>query len=178
MITYVFLIKGLMKDDVEQNFATWLLWALLDLIAALSILFQGGNHTLPFFYAFWGMMIAAILLYKKQLTWSWFETLVVSLVIICVIVWALSGSRIATIASTTAVAIATFPQFLAAWKKPETAGHPMIWVGYTIANVLSLYGGKTWTVEERFYPGVCVVLCASMAILCGRKSKSSRRSGY
>jgi len=173
LTTYVFLIKGLLKEGLEQSFATWFLWALLDLIAALSMLFKGGNYQLALFYTFFGVLIAGLLLYKKQFSWSWLETLVTCLVILCLWIWATSGDRAATIASTTAMAIATTPQLVAAWKKPSTAGSPFILGGYTVANLFSLFGGKAWNIEERFYPAVCVVLCLWLAMLTSRKTKNT-----
>ncbi len=164
-VTYVFLIKGLLGQGVEQSFATWFLWAMLDLIAALSMMFKGGNYQLALFYTFFGTFISGLLLYKKQFSWTRLETTVTGLVIACIVIWATSGDRAATIASTTAMAIATAPQLVAAWKKPMTAGSPFIWGGYTVANIFSFFGGKAWTVEERFYPGVCVVLCVWLTVL-------------
>ncbi|MEK9131565.1 MAG: hypothetical protein AAB447_01500 [Patescibacteria group bacterium] len=168
MLTYVFLIKGLFKE-IEQSFATWFLWALLDLIAALSMLFKGGNYQLALFYTFFGALITGILLYKKQFSWTWLETVISALVVVCLIIWSVSGDRAATVASSTAMAIATIPQLVAAWKKPETAGSPYIWGGYTVANILSFLGGKSWTIEERFYPMVCIGLCVALTVLTCRK---------
>ncbi len=174
LVTYVFLIKGLLREGMEQSFATWFLWALLDLIAALSMMFKGGNYQLALFYTFFGTFIAGLLIYKKQFSWTWLETLVTFLVIVCLVIWATSGDRAATIASTMAMAIATTPQLIAAWKKPSTAGSPFIWGGYTAANLFSLFGGKAWTIEERFYPFVCVLLCVWLAILTSRKTHASQ----
>lgn len=169
LVTYVFLIKGLLRDGLEQNFATWFLWALLDLIAALSMMFKGGNYQLALFYTFFGSLVAGLLLYKRQFNWGRLETAVTFLVLFCLAIWATSGHRAATVASTMAMAIATTPQIIAAWKKPSTAGSPFIWGGYTLANLFSLFGGKTWTIEERFYPFVCVLLCVWLVMLTSRK---------
>lgn len=171
LLTYMFLIKGLLREGMEQSFATWFLWALLDLIAALSMMFKGGNYQLALFYTFFGIFISGLLLYKKQFSWTWLESLVTFLVIVCLVVWATSGDRAATIASTMAMAIATTLQLVAAWKKPSTAGSPFIWGGYTLANLFSLFGGKAWTIEERFYPFVCVLLCVWLAALTSRKNQ-------
>ena len=169
VLTYMLLIKGLLKEKMEQSFATWALWTLLDVIAALSIIFQHGNWALVSLYVLGGLTISSILLYKKQFSWTWFETMIASLVAICLVVWYFSGSWMATIASTTAVLISSAPQFVASWKNPAQAGSPIVWGGYTLANILAFFGGKNWSIEERFYPGVCVVLCATLTVLALRK---------
>ena len=169
VLTYILLIKGLLKEKMEQSFATWLLWMLLDGIATLSIIFQHGNWALVTLYTMGGLTVSCILLYKKQFSWTWFETMVASLVAICLVVWYFSGSWMATIASTTAMAISSVPQFLESWRNPAKAGKPIVWGGYTLANILAFFGGKDWSIEERFYPGVCIVLCTVLTILALRR---------
>jgi hypothetical protein len=44
---YIPLNKGILKGEVKQNIATFLLWITLDLIAAISTWLEGGNFLLP-----------------------------------------------------------------------------------------------------------------------------------
>lgn len=47
----------------------------------------------------------------------------------------------------------------------------LMYIGYVVANFLSMMGGKGWTIEERFYPGVCVIPCGLIAIASLHKSQ-------
>jgi hypothetical protein len=168
---YVPLIKGIYSGDVKQSFATWFLWVALDAIALGSIVVQGGNFIFLACYVFGGTLVAISLIVKKQFTWTWFENLVLCLVAVCIVVWCLSGPRMATIASTLAVVISGIPQFKDSWQKPDrTTG--FIYAGYILANGLFMFAGKTWTIEERFYPGCCVLLCTAIAVAALRKPNS------
>jgi hypothetical protein len=90
------------------------------------------------------------------------------MVIICLVGWKMSGPWLATILSTTGVVLAGFPQLKDAWKTPREM--PLvIYVGYTIVNILSTMGGSSWTVEERLYPATCAVLCAVIVLVSLKK---------
>ena len=165
---YYPLISGISRGEIKQSFATWILWVTLDVIALVSILYQKGNYLILVSYCIGGSVVTLLLLIKQPFKWTWFETFVTFLVIICLIVWKLSGSKMATIASTLAVVISGFPQFLKSWQKPDKKTG-CIYLGYTLANFLSFLGGQAWTIEERFYPGACVILCFSIALAALRR---------
>ncbi len=171
-VTYGFLIRGILGEKVKQSFATWMLWTLLDVIAAASIVLQKGNAALVIVHCMAGALITVMLAIKKQFYWSWFESMIVVLVIVCLVVWATAGDKVATIASTIAVGIASGPQIKLAWQKPEDSP-PGIWVGFTLANFLSFVGGATWTIEDKFFPGFCAVLCLILVVLGIRKPSTS-----
>lgn len=162
------MISGILKGEIKQNVATWILWVSLDVIALMSIILQKGNYLLLMFYCTCGILVILSLVYKRLFSWSKFESFVLGLVVICLVVWSLSGSRWATIASTIAICISGTPQIRDSWRTPDrTTG--MIYMGYVLANSLSFFGGKAWTVEERFYPGMMVILCITIAWVSFRK---------
>lgn len=162
-LLYIPLIRGILNGKVKQNFAAWFLWVSLDTILLVSTIIEKGNFLLLVFYVIGGSLVTASLLYKKLFKWTWFEWFILALVIICLVVWNMSGSKTAIVASTLAVFIAGVPQIVESWIKPDRQSG-LIYMGYVVANFLSLLGGKGWTIEERFYPATCVVLCGLIAI--------------
>ncbi len=162
MLMYIPLIKGVITNQIKQPFAMWLLWTLLDGTTLISVLAQGGNWPILAFYTTMSILITSILLFKKQYGWGKFETLIASLVISCMLIWAISGPKIATIVGTIAIVIATFPMFRDAWKDPKS--NPWkIWLGFSLANGLSTAAGTMWSIEERFYSTSCAILCILIA---------------
>ncbi len=171
LVLYYPLIAGILRDKIKQNCVTWLLWVALDLIALVSIINQKGNYMLLVSYCGCGWIVIGTLIYKKQFKWTSFETFVLSLVVICLVIWYMSGSHWATIASTLAVVISGFPQIRDSWNTPDrTTGH--IYMGYVFANGLSFLGGKAWTIEDKFYPGMMTLLCLAIGCAAYRKLKS------
>jgi hypothetical protein len=161
------LISGILKGQIKQNVATWILWISLDVIALVSIILQKGNYILLIFYCTCGTIVILCLLYKRLFKWTKFETFISVLVCICLIVWYVSGPKGATIASTIAVCISGLPQIRDSWLVPNSRTG-WIYVGFIIANGLFFLGGKAWTIEDRFYPGMMAIMCFVVAIACFR----------
>lgn len=168
-LLYLPLSYSILRGRVKQNLATFILWGSLDLVAGLSILVQHGNYQLPLAYVVGcAIVIVSVLISRSYGAWTWYETMVSILVLICVIAWKMSGPWYGTIFSTAGVFISGLPQLRDSWREPEKSPL-LIYIGFTFVNVMSVLGGKAWTIEERFYPGVCVVLCGMVTIASMRK---------
>jgi len=158
------LVKGILRGEItNQSFATWILWVALDAIALVGLILRNGNYLLLVFYILGGSIVFLSLLYKKLFKWTGFETFVLILVVICLAIWYGSGSRWAIISSTIAVFVAGCPQIKDCWETPDKKT-TLIYFGYTLANFLNFLGGKAWSIEERFYPGICTILCLLIAL--------------
>ena len=176
ILTYFPLWWQIRKGKARQNFLTWVLWSSLDAIAVGSIIAQNGNYLLPLAYSF-GSAVTVYVIVKAGIKaeWTWFETMVVTLVFASIVVWYCSGNKLATVASTTAMAIATFPQLRDAYKKPHEM--PVLaYFSYFVANCLSTAGGKNWSIEERFYPAVASIACFVVTVVAARKFLQKRES--
>ena len=165
---YVPLCISILRGKVKQNLATWLLWALLDGITAASIFYQYGNYLLTASFALGSTFTSLSIIRSKNFQWTWFETMVASLVVACIVIWAASGAYIATIASTTAVIIAGVPMIVECYKKPWDNPFSTFFC-FLVANILGTIGGKEWSVIERLYPAACTIYCLLIVLLIARK---------
>lgn len=168
ILAYILLIHALLRSATEQSFAAFLLWALLDLIAAVTTLLADGNYWLALANTLGSTVITVLLIYKKQVAWSWIESLTALLVIICLVVWYASGEIAGIMASSIAVVIASVPQMVDTWRKPQVT--PVrVYIAFLFANIIALAGGKAWTIEERFYAGCGIFLCSVILIFSQRR---------
>jgi uncharacterized membrane protein YgdD (TMEM256/DUF423 family) len=165
---FIMLIVALLRTDTEQSFAAFFLWALLDGIATITTIIQHGNFWLALSNAIGSTAITLILIRKKQVSWSWIETMTAFLVVACLVIWYTGGERAGIVASSLAVVIASIPQMIDTFKKPE-ATPTLVYTIFLIGNILSVIGGKEWTIEERFYQCCGVFLCAVIAGFSIRK---------
>ena len=174
-ISYIPLTIAVWRKTLKQNFATYALWGLLDTIAAGSIMLKGGNFLLPAMYVACCFGILIGILRTRTFSWGKLETLISVLVVISIGVWMLVGDREATIVSSVGVGLAGLPQLVDFWKKP--VGAPLLeYIGFSIANGLSLYGGADWSISERFYSSVCLALTLSFVlVIVFRQRFSSHR---
>lgn len=167
-LVYIPLTIQVWRGTLVQNFATYFLWALLDVVAAGSIMLKGGNFLLPAVYVLCCAGVLVGILRTGTFKWTWLEWMISALVLICMIVWAFVGNREATIVSTVAVAFAGVPQLVDFWKKPREA--PLLtYLGFTVANGISILAGNDWSIEERFYPTVCTILTIFFVAIAARR---------
>ena len=158
---YIPLTIGILNNTARQSFAAFFLWGLLDTIAMVSSVLQNGNFWLAASNVAGTFSIAGLLLYKRQFEWSRTETITSALVIICLMVWYSAGNTSAIIASSVAVVIAGIPQMAHTKRSPQDT--PMTIYGiWLVANTLSLFAGRAWTIDERFYAVCGLVLCSSI----------------
>ncbi len=169
-ITYVFLCVGVIMGT-PQSFSTWIMWALIDIIAAISIASKGGSFLLPTVYAAGSTLIFVSILIKfRKFEWTWFETMIAGLVVICLAIYGVFGGIFGTIAATISVGIAGVPQFGEFWSNPEKNSWQvfMVYSGFLASNVLTTLGGKNISIQEIYYPLYCTVMCISIVYAIGR----------
>jgi hypothetical protein len=169
LVAYAFLIFALFRTNTQQSFAAFFLWALLDIIATITTIIEGGNYWLALSNAIGSTVITILLIRKKQVSWSWVESMTALLVVVCLVVWYTSGEQAGIIASSLAVVIASVPQMVDTFRKPESTP-TNVYVIFIVANIVSFIGGKAWTIEERFYQGCGIFLCA-VIILCSLRNR-------
>jgi hypothetical protein len=170
IVAYILLIAALLRTKTEQSFAAFLLWAMLDLIATVTTILEHGNYWLALSNAIGSAVITLVLIYKKQVSWSWIESMTALLVVVCLVVWYAVGEQAGIIASSLAVVIASVPQMADTYKKPEAT--PLgVYIVFLVANVVALISGSAWTIEERFYPCCGIFLCSVIMLFSLRKGK-------
>jgi len=160
---YIPLASGILRDKAVQSFAAFFLWALLDSIATVTSFLHDGNYWLPLSNVIGSSTIAIILVSKKQVSWSWVETMTAILVIICLAVWHTTGEKAGIIASSLAVEIATIPQMVETYSKPGDTPVKVYYI-FLAANLLSFVAGQSWTIGERFYAACSVFLCLMVIV--------------
>lgn len=150
----------LATNNVHQNIVTWILWTILDAMILLSSLAAGNKRPwLPAGYTLGSILVVVIILSRGEWSFGLVETLSVIGVIAAIIVWKKSGPKFAVIASTLGMTIAGIPGMYDSWIRPNPESW-WLWAGVAFSCILSCYGAKAWTIEDRFLP------CASFAFNC------------
>lgn len=168
IVAYAVLITGLLKTNIQQSFAAYMLWSMLDSIATITTFLEGGNYWLPLSNTVGSFAVTILLIKKKQVSWSWVETGTAALVTICLLIWYAAGEQAGIISSSVAVVIASVPQMVDTYKKPS-ATPTKAYMIFLIANIVSLIAGKSWSMEERLYAACSVFLCLVIVMFSLRK---------
>ncbi len=169
-VTYVFLCIGVVMGT-PQSFPTWILWAFIDVIAAISIASKGGSFLLPAVYAVGSVFVSiAILVTFRKFEWTWIETMIAGLVVACLVIYGIFGGIIGTVTATISVGIAGVPQFGEFWGKPEKNSWQVlvVYLGFLASNFLTALGSKEISIQDIYYPLFCTITCAGVVYAIGR----------
>jgi len=169
---YVWLGYQILSGKIKQNLITWTLLLLLDVVIVGTLIVQHGNWQLPATYTCGCTCIVICILFKRNIAFTVDDLYMCILVIICIACWKISGPWWATIFATMSSLIASRPQLKDVYRDPEKAPS-FAYFGYIVVNALSTIGGKSWTVEERFFPGAMVVLSLAFFLISIRNPKKS-----
>jgi hypothetical protein len=174
LLLFIPMIASILKEGVEgQSCAMWALWGVLDTILTISLAKSGGNYWLPLGFTIGDVALVILLMSKWKLKWSWFETVILAMVVACMIAWKMGGPVTAAISSTLAICVAAIPGFVAMLKNPQPkVGN--VWAAYVVANGLSFFGGTAMIIKERFAPGA-FALC-SLAMFAASRARLRERN--
>ena len=165
MLAYFPLAKLIKKDPKGYSFASFMLWAILDVICMISIYLEGNlTYILSLVFVLGSGYIAYMLYKLKQRTWGKSENVICFLIIICLYVYYTSGNIGATIAATTATVLAGVPQVIAIWKNPDRKALP-IWFLFATGSSLIFLSASGWDFENFISGRIFPLANGSMAIL-------------
>jgi hypothetical protein len=167
LLPYALLIQGILKGEIKQSFATWILWLALDIIMIFGIVSQKGNPLLYSVFTLGTFLVTTLLVIKKQYTWGWFETEVTFLVGICIGIYFTSGAHTATIATMIALDIAGIPQLIATYKKPKETS-TIAYLLFTVSSLLAVIEAEVWTDKDSIPQMNAMVYCLLVTLFSVR----------
>jgi hypothetical protein len=131
-------IKAIVRKEASPRKATWLVWAIGDIIILAGMI---AKHTVS------GLMVGAVLgatstfillLKFGEPGWTKRDKICLALSGLAIILWIYFGNSNVGIAfGLIALAIAVWPTYVSAWEKPEKEDHKA-WVLFNTSNVLAI----------------------------------------
>lgn len=168
-LPYLLLIIGIVKGEVRQSFASWLLWLILDTIVLYGIMAQKGSMLLFSVFTTGTLVVTLFLVFKKQFSWEKFETFVSVLVGICIFMLLRGSPYISIIASTAALNIAGIPQIIGTYRDPRSTSTKAYFL-FMLASLLSVISTEVWTVQDKLPQTSSTVYCFIIVLLSMRKA--------
>lgn len=167
------------KEDQAISFSSFLLWAILDFITALSIACEGGKTTLPILFTIGSTIIAFLLFIQGKKKWQPFDWVVSLLIFLCLCVWGVSkDNMLTTLSALGAVIIASFPQVKSSFEHPDKKTLK-IWIAFLTANIFfALEPESNWSnyeslIIDRMCPIVNGLMCL-MVLAFNMRAKKKR----
>jgi hypothetical protein len=154
--------------QLKQNLTSWLLWAILDAISAISLWQIDGNYLLAIAHCCGEFFVVWCIWKGGRFSFTWIEYVTIGLVICALASWFILGPRSATILGTIGVIFASCPQIVDAAKEPWKNSFEL-YLGFLTANILGTIAGNEWSLAERLNPATCAVLSSTITIVTARR---------
>lgn len=151
--------------DVPQNIVSWIMWTILDALLTVSS-YKAGNKRpwLPAGFTIGALLVTIILLTKGVWGWGLAETLSALGIIVALMCWRKLGPKYAVVAVTAAMTLAGIPTLHYAYLNPM-ADSWWLWGGVSFSCVLTWYGAKGWTIQDRLLPCSSFVFNTAMMVV-------------
>lgn len=149
------------KDSGGQVALTWLLYFLLDIITMLvttKSLIKAGGFQILFGSAIVSLLMFIILLRKKKIIWTWFETGIVILIFICISIWFTKGPYEAVIWGIISESIVGVYLLVKTIKLPVVEYNLLGYTFFLLACIIAVLDAPDWSLHEIGYPASEVII--------------------
>ena len=178
LLAHVPLIVGLFleKDDLSQTFFTWVMYLILDTITMLSSANVDGNYVILFSFASGSLVMAGILFMQGRIFWTWHETIVTILIILCLIAWRYGGPYLAMVAGIVSEAIIGGYLAYRTIKYPRPKYNLLGYSIFLVVSILSVITAKEFNFKQVAYGIIETILCIITIIPLIKETIKVRRS--
>lgn len=171
ILSFIPYVLDMLKGKTRPNKATWLIWAVLGIIIAVSYYLAGARETawVPIGYAFGIVVVALPALKYGEGGWTNLDKACLVGAGAGLALWAVTNNPVLPLYLTIAIdAIGAVPTIKKAYLRPETESRDS-WLMFLVANTLNLFAISEWTLVVASYPVYVLVLSAVMSALLVRK---------
>lgn len=169
LLAYVPLAKVVKENPASHSYIAFLLYAIFDSITGISIYNENsrdGSWLLMLAYVF-GSLYIAISIYIETTKVSKiddYEKIIIFFIIICLIIWILSGNQVTTIVSNTLAIMAGAFEAKKLWKNPDKKS-TLVWVIFLIGATITFFAGKGWDLNSFIEERLCALTNALESIV-------------
>jgi hypothetical protein len=172
IFTYILYWIAIVRGSTKPVRVTWLIWALLDIIAASAM---AKTHTLN-----WHISCAAagasvtfsLSLWRGKRGFSTIDAICLLGSAIGIVCYFASSATSAIIASMITGMIAFLPTAASAYQQPQNEDR-LAWTLSALSSWLMLIAVQQWTIDGAAQPATFVAITTTTAILAWRKPNSS-----
>ncbi len=142
------------KNDRSQTFVTWILYFSLDIITFFSAIEteKDSSFVILFGFSVGSFIMSLILFYQKKIKWTKLETVIISLVIICIYLFKSSGPYWALIFGIISESIIGVYLIIQTWQRPKVKYNFTAYIIFLIVSILATINAEDWSIPKVGYP--------------------------
>ena len=152
VLCYLCLVIGIIKNKGKgQNFYTWVLWFILDIILLTTTYDEKGKSIVMIFPCLLGSFSISLLLIKKRV-WTKEELVTSILIFITVVVWLSVSDLYGIIFAVISQLIAGWPLTKECYKHPEPGWTLIGYVLFIISCILMIFQDSELGLWDKLFP--------------------------
>lgn len=171
----LFYVRSMFKGHAKPNRVTWVLWALIPLIAFSASLLEGATWSTVsiFMSALTPLIVLIASFFIKGSYWkiSSLDLACGALSLFAVILWMITQDGFyAVLLAIVADSLAGLPTFIKIWKHPESESDATFWGGL-VSSSLGLAVVEQWRFVEYGFPLYLVIICLGSILTLRLRSR-------
>lgn len=162
VIAYVPYVSAIIRKESTPTKATWLIWASLDTIVFIGMLFK-GTASGQILGAVLGSWVVAILALKYGASgWTKLDKFCIGSTVLGIVLWfVFSNPILGIITSLVVMLIGSIPTYISAWKDPHHE-NMLAWIIFLTSSVFAVIAIPHWTISDAAQPIVFLIIQAIM----------------
>jgi hypothetical protein len=166
--------KAVLSSKAQPTISSWISWLIMDSAILAGMLAQ---HTIAWQMVAYiigvGFVIGASLWKRATIGLTRLDSFCLSVVLIAVLLWALSGDPdIAIMLSLVALIVGTIPMIVNVWRNPSR--EPLLpWILFLAGGVCGVFAIPLWNIAAALTPFVFLILQITIVLLVSRKFQSN-----
>jgi hypothetical protein len=152
---YIIMVIGIKKNNGKgQNFFTWLLWTVLDILLLITAILEKSSSAILILSCVIGSFITTLFLISyKKMNWTWHETFTLITTVTFVILWIYSQSNLlGLILMVIAQLIAGWPLMRESWINPESKYNLASYLVFMFGYILTIYSSPNLEIQNILFP--------------------------
>ena len=166
LAAYVPYILSILRKETKPNRASWIIWAIVSTIIALSYREAGASYA---FLAPVGYVIGSTIVFILSIRhgvggWTPFDRKCLIGAAISLVVWRIFDSPMSALLINLFInLLGTLPTARKAWYQPETEDK-VFWILVSLGSIVNLFAVENWTFSMAVYPVSMVFLIGIVTV--------------
>ncbi len=158
-------IRAILRRETVPSKASWLIWAGLDTITVLGMLFAGSLNGQIFGAVAGAWVTTALALKYGSAGWTRLDKLCLGGAVLGIVLWLTTSNPLfGIVISQTVVLLGAVPTVTSAWKDPSQEDR-FSWTVWWVSCVCAMFAIPQWTFKDAFQPSVFFLIETTMVAI-------------
>lgn len=153
LFAYIPYTISILQNKTKPNRATWIIWAILDVLALFSYYVSGARETLwvPLGFTLGSIVVVAFSIKYGEKHWSRLDIFCLAGAGISIPIWLMSSALNALLINLFVTAVGALPTFRKTYRDPQSE-NKLAWGLFMVSCVANILAVREWKFAIYIYP--------------------------